>query len=202
MHTWSVGKARIRGVRLAFGTLGFLACLVFLLLAACGPDTGLRVEKTTATPRTLAEPSATAGPADLPYDESAIRASIIDDDTLTSDDAAQQVVEVLASCPDCLTMAAPITADGRKFQVAMVSTPQEKSTFAGVVVADEDGRPDVELVVSGFDLTLTPGSGGTLVAQEKKFAEGDPDCCPSGWSVRVFRMHDGRFEQGQRITQG
>ncbi|MBR7539066.1 hypothetical protein KC221_23035, partial [Mycobacterium tuberculosis] len=95
----------------------------------------------------------------------------------------------------------PFTRGEEKFQVVTVANPQQRSEdIAGVVVSEKDGAPRLELIATGNQLTLSPGKNGTLVVQEAMYADGDEDCCPSGWSVQVFRLHDGRFEPGQRFT--
>lgn len=172
-----------------------------IALAGCGPDPGLRIENPQGVPSSTARPPAPAGPADEPFSADEIREALIADDTVTNMPDVEQVDEVLLVCTECIELAAPVVADGRKFQVAMVSTPSDDRTFAGVVVSQFEDRPRINLIVSGHDLTLSPGRGGTLVAQESMYREGDQECCPSGWSVRVFRYQDGSFEAGQRITQ-
>ncbi|MBU5890133.1 hypothetical protein JVV71_22750, partial [Vibrio cholerae O1] len=73
--------------------------------------------------------------------------------------------------------------------VVTVANPQQRSEdIAGVVVSEKDGAPRLELIATGNQLTLSPGKNGTLVVQEAMYADGDEDCCPSGWSVQVFRL--------------
>lgn len=81
-----------------------------------------------------------------------------------------------------------------------MTEPGTDSVFSAAVIGVQDGEPSLQLIVSGHDLTLTPGRGGTLVAQESRYAPADEICCPSGWSVQVYRFHDGRFEAGQRVS--
>jgi hypothetical protein len=200
MHTESVttqtGSRRARrGLRHLIG-----AVLGALLLAGCAPDPGLRVED-PGVPAPTVTASASAGPHDEPFSAQEIREAIITADGPTSQQGVEQVHEVLLVCSDCIRLSDPFLAGGQKFQIAMVATPSDQQLFAGVVVSEKDGEPQVNLIVSGHDLTLAPGRGGTLVAQESTYREGDPECCPSGWSVRVYRYHDGRFEAGQRISQ-
>lgn len=161
----------------------------------------MRIENPQDRSSSTVSPPPPAGPADQPFDLPSIREAILADTTISNQPDASQVDEVLLVCTECIELAEPFVADGQKFQIALVSTPSDDRVFAGVVVSQVEDRPRVNLIVSGHDLTLTPGRGGTLVAQESMYREGDPECCPSGWSVRVYRHQDGGFEAGQRITQ-
>lgn len=166
-------------------------------------------------------------PSDEPYDADRIREAVLDTDDTAAD--YTQVRAVVAACEDCLELSDPLVLDSgdMTFQVALVHSPvptsqedrrgnsddegddederprytADEDAFAGVVIGQNDGDPEVRLVVSGHGLTLTPGRHGTLVAQEKVYREGDPSHQPSGWSVQVYRYQDGRFEAGQRISQ-
>lgn len=187
---------RSRGVRAA----AVLSAGVFLL-TGCSPDGGLRVESPEGQPVPSATRPSEHLPVDEPFSADEIREAAVDDAALTADAEHAQVLETLLYCTDCLTLGEPLMVGETKYQIAQVTTPRDDQRFAGLVVGDEDGKPAVKLVVSGTDLTLTPGQGGTLVAQESLYRDGDKRCCPSGWSVRVYRYHDGRFEAGQRISR-
>ena len=100
-----------------------------------------------------------------------------------------------------MEMDSPLVVLGDKFQMAKINTPADRKSFATVVIGEREGQPNIELILVGNDLTVTPGRGGTLVAQESVFKPNDEPCCPSGWAVRVFRYHDGKFEAGQRISR-
>ncbi|WP_236863701.1 hypothetical protein [Brevibacterium daeguense] len=195
MTTHSEFRHARRALRPLAGVL-----LGVLLLAGCAPDPGLRVED-PGVPAPTVTASEPAGPPDEPFSAGEVREAIISANGPARQQGMDQVHEVLLVCSGCLRLHDPFIAGGQKFQIAMVSTPSDQQLFAGVVVSEEDGEPEVNLIVSGHDLTLTPGRGGTLVAQESTYRERDPECCPSGWSVRVYRYHDGRFEAGQRISQ-
>lgn len=170
-------------------------------MVGCGPEPGLRIETPQGVPTPTVSAPPPAGPADQPFSADEIREAVIDDTRLASQSDASQVHEILLMCSECIELAEPFTADGQKFQIGMVSMPSDDRIFAGVVVSQVETGPRLNLIVSGHDLSLTPGRGDTLVAQESTFRAGDPECCPSGWSVRVYRYQNGGFEPGQRITQ-
>lgn len=181
---------------IAAAVLTVLLSFTFLI----SPDRGLRIEA-TALPTSSAEAlDATTEPSDLRFDIDQVRSHLLDrpsSDLMTID---AQVTEALLYCDECISHGTPLEIDGTPFQVALVTEPGTDTVFSAAVIGERAGEPLVHLVVSGQDLTLTPGSGGTLVAQETRLAPSDKLCCPSGWSVQVYRFHDGRFEAGQRIS--
>ncbi|MCT1549761.1 MULTISPECIES: hypothetical protein [Brevibacterium] len=194
------------GVLTRVGPRTLLACvcaLVLLTVAGCGPDRGLRIEPaSTASPTLLNQSNEDAGPPDKPFSLETIRTAIEDASGVAVTGRAAETAEVVGECTDCLKFGAPFTRGEEKFQVVTVANPQQRSEdIAGVVVSEKDGAPRLELIATGNQLTLSPGKNGTLVVQEAMYADGDEDCCPSGWSVQVFRLHDGRFEPGQRFTR-
>ena len=186
-------------------TLVACACALALLvaLAACGPDRGLRVEPAGSTSPTLFDESnEDSGPADKPYSLADIRTLVEDSSGVAVTGRASETAKVVADCQECMKFGTPFLSGDRKFQVVTVLNPQQMSeVIAGVVVSEFEGEPRLELIATGNQLTLSPGRNGTLVVQEAMYADGDEDCCPSGWSVQVFRLHDGRFEPGQRFTR-
>lgn len=190
-------------------TTAAAAALLLASLSACAPAHNLRVERAEQTPASTASPVPNAGPADEPFSAQQVRRAILDDSSLRNQPDYGQAYELLRNCSDCLRLRKPLTIDGDKFQIAQLTAnadgkggADDGKPFAGAVVTAVDGSPRVKLFVTGRDLSLTPGRGGTLVAQETQHRPGDPQCCPSGWSVRVYRYHSGRFEAGQRISQG
>lgn len=174
-----------------------------LVLSSCGPDEGLRVEPVDDTsPTAFEQPSGSAGPPDEPFSLKQIRKAIERSSGKAVTGNAPETETVIAGCSDCLAFAKPFTGGDQKFQVVTVANPKQRSeTIAAVVVSADDDEPKLELIATGNQLTLTPGRNGTLVVQEAMYVDGDDSCCPSGWSVQVFRLHDGRFESGQRFTR-
>ncbi len=172
-------------------------------LSSCGPDEGLRVEPVDDTsPTAFEQPADSAGPADEPFSLARIGKEIKATSGTAVTGEAPETATVIAECGNCLEFAKPFTSGDQKFQVATVANPKQMSeTIAAVVVSDTDGKPRLELIATGNQLTITPGRNGTLVVQEAMYVDGDDSCCPSGWSVQVFRLHDGRFEPGQRFTR-
>ncbi|RBP67134.1 hypothetical protein DFO66_102187 [Brevibacterium sanguinis] len=183
--------------------LALLAAASLLALGACGPERGLRVEDVgDSSPTAFEQPGASSGSPDEPFSLDEIRTAIEDSSGRAVTGEAPEAVSVVADCESCLEFARPFTGDDRKFQVATVANPKQRSeTIAVAVVGEAEGSPRLELIATGNQLTLTPGRNGTLVVQEAMYADGDESCCPSGWSVQVFRLHDGRFEPGQRFTR-
>lgn len=174
---------------------------VLLMAAGCAPDTGVRVSGSQEIPQGAtiqAEP--VGGAPDEPFSAEDIRWLIVDADLSSLGAQGAGAEEVLLYCEECLEFGDPVVIDGEKMQLVTVTSPQVGLAFAGFAVAEDDGEPVITLKVAGAGLHLHPGSGRTVVAEESVYAEGDAMCCPSGWSVRVFRYQNGRFEAGQRIT--
>lgn len=171
------------------------------LLAACGPDAGLRVEQVQVQQAPQPTETVDAGPPDQPFDAVTVRDELLDNPSVTNVDGYDEVHDVVLACDECLSMDRPLIVGGKKFQMAKVTAPTDHKQFAAVIVANENNSPKIELILSGNDLSVQPGRGGTLVAQESVFRPTDEPCCASGWSVQVFRYRDGKFEAGQRIGQ-
>lgn len=175
--------------------LALLSLWVFLT-----PDRGLQVEATVQPDAAAATPERTIAPDDLPFDVDDIRSHLLDRPSTGSHTVDAQTTEALLYCDECISLGTALEIDGTPFQIALVTEPGTESVFSAAVIGVQDGEPSLQLIVSGHDLTLTPGRGGTLVAQESRYAPADELCRPSGWSVQVFRFHDGRFEAGQRVS--
>lgn len=181
---------------LAAAILAVLLTFAFLI----SPDRGLRVEATAQPTGAARDPGPSTPPPDLRFDIEEIRSHLLD---RTADESATidaEATEALLYCDECISHGTPLEVDGSTFQVVLMTTPGTDTVFSAAVIGEQAGEPFVHLIVSGQDLTLTPGRGGTLVAQESRFTPTDEACCPSGWSVQVYRFHEGRFEAGQRIS--
>lgn len=180
-----------------------LATITLAGMSACGPDKGLRVEPEGETsPTQFESASADSGPPDKPFSLKEIRKAIVDASGIAVTGKATESAKVVADCRECLKFSTPFLSDDRKFQLVTVANPKQKSEIvAGAVISEENGDPRLELIATGNQLKLSPGKNGTLVVQEAMYADGDDACCPSGWSVQVFRLHEGRFEPGQRFTR-
>lgn len=170
-------------------------------LTACGPDTGLRVEEEHVDDAPEVHTTADAGSPNKPYDATQIREELLQNPSVSNVDGFDEIHDVLLACESCMEMDPALIVSGEKFQMAKVTTPADHKPFATVVIGSRDRHPNIELILVGNDLTVTPGRGGTLVAQESVFKPTDDQCCPSGWAVRVFRYRDGKFEPGQRISR-
>lgn len=192
-------RTAFRAAARALATALACACA----LSGCQParQHNLRVEAQETAQAPTAASTAQAGRADRPYSAARLRTAILAESRLADQAGYDQAGEVLRSCEDCLELRTPLRIGSEKFQLAALTAPSEDQPFAAFVVADQSDRPAVKLFVTGHDLTVSPGQGGTLVAQESLYRKGDPRCCPSGWSVRVYRYHSGRFEAGQRISR-
>nr|WP_275902038.1 hypothetical protein [Brevibacterium zhoupengii] len=180
-----------------------LATITLAGVAACGPDKGLRVEPEGETSPTQFEPANTdSGPPNKPFSLTEIRKAIVASSGIAVTGRATESAQVVDDCEECLKFTTPFLSGDRKFQVVTVANPKQKSEIvAGAVISEKDGKPRLELIATGNQLKLSPGKNGTLVVQEAMYADGDDACCPSGWSVQVFRLHEGRFEPGQRFTR-
>lgn len=170
---------------------------------ACGPDKGLRVEPEGSSSPSLFAPSNTdSGPPNKPFSLKEIRSTIEDSSGVAVTGKATETAKVVADCKECLKFSTPFKSGEKKFQVVTVANPKQKGEIvAGAVISAKKGKPRLELIATGNQLKLSPGKNGTLVVQEAMYADGDDACCPSGWSVQVFRLHEGRFEPGQRFTR-
>lgn len=177
---------------------GAVLVALLLILQLTQADRGLRIESAAQPTGAAGTPRVTEGPEPL-FTLDEVRSHLLDAD---APDAAidAEFTEILLYCNECLEQGATLTIDEQPFQVVLLTEPGTESVVAGAVIGEESGQPRTHLVVSGQDLSLTPGRGGTLVAQEPRFTAADEACCPTGWSVQVYRFHDGRFEAGQRIS--
>ena len=180
-----------------------LVMMTLFSASACGPDKGLRVEPEGKTSPTLFEPaSSDAGPPNKPFSLKQIRKAIMDSSGVAVTGKATESAKVVADCDECLKFSTPFISNHKKFQLVTVANPKQKSEIvAGAVISEQNDDPRLELIATGNQLKLSPGKNGTLVVQEAMYADGDEACCPSGWSVQVFRLHEGRFEPGQRFTR-
>ncbi len=207
-HTNSSGAPNIavtprpRTALRAFAAI-MLVAVMAVTLTACGPDRGLKVSpEGNPSPSLFAPDSADAGPPNKPFSLKTIRKTIVDASGVAVTGSATETAKVVADCEECLKFSTPFHRDDQKFQVVTVANPQQRDELiAGAVISKHNGKPRLELIATGNQLKLSPGKNGTLVVQEAMFADGDDACCPSGWSVQVFRLHDGRFEPGQRFTR-
>ncbi|MCQ9368545.1 hypothetical protein NQ036_09890 [Brevibacterium sp. 91QC2O2] len=119
------------------------------------------------------------------------------------------VRQALQACPACLHRGKPFTVAGLVFASASVVWDPARATagatngtadsagkagdprpFAQLLFTTDERTPDIALVTTGRNITLTPGGDRTVVAEERSGA---------AWAVRVYRYVGGRFEGGQRI---
>ena len=194
-------KSPRRTVR-AFTALLLAAAMTFTV-TACGPDRGLKVSpEGNPSPSLFAPNTAAAGEPNEPFSLDEVRKAIESASGIAVTGNATETAKVVADCKDCLKFSSPFLSGKQKFQLVTVANPKQRDeTIAGAVISEHDGEPRLELIATGNQLKVSPGRNGTLVVQEAMFADGDDACCPSGWSVQVYRLHDGRFEPGQRFTR-
>ena len=180
-----------------------LAAVMTLTVTACGPDRGLKVSpEGNPSPSLFAPNTEAAGEANEPFSLDEVRKAIESSSGIAVTGSATETAKVVADCKDCLKFASPFLSGEQKFQLVTVANPKQRNEIiAGAVISEHRGEPRLELIATGNQLKVSPGRNGTLVVQEAMFADGDKACCPSGWSVQVFRLHDGRFEPGQRFTR-
>jgi hypothetical protein len=192
----------LRTVLRTFAAILLIAVMVFTV-TACGPDRGLKVSpEGNPSPSLLTPDSSDAGPPNKPFSLKQIRDLIVDTAGVAVTGSASESAKVASDCEDCLKFDKPFLSGKKKFQVVTLANPKQKDeAIAGAVISKHGDEPRLELIATGNQLTLKPGKNGTLVVQEAMFADGDDSCCPSGLSVQVFRLHDGRFEPGQRFTR-
>lgn len=197
-------KASFRGsLRTLTKVLCAVVCTLGLAgsLTACGPDTSLRIEEEHVDNAPEAPPTSEAGPRDQPFSATQIRDELLQNPSVSNVKGFDEIHDIVLACESCMEMDPALVVLGDKFQMAKINTPADRKSFATVVIGEREGQPNIELILVGNELTVTPGRGGTLVAQESVFKPNDEPCCPSGWAVRVFRYHDGKFEAGQRISR-
>ncbi|MFJ2618381.1 hypothetical protein [Glutamicibacter sp. NPDC087344] len=188
--------------------LGMLCALLFCLgTTACSTADALRVE----SPVAQASPGANStDPAngdeqawEQPFSPSQVRQLLLDTDlsvVSTQDNSAADIREYLAECDKCLVSLPSYETAGEKFQLYSISTAGDAYSFASFAIRNAGGTPKVALAVGGSDVYLSAGKEGSLVAQEAIYAPDDPMCCPSGWSVRMFRYQDGQFIQADSFS--
>ncbi len=171
------------------------------LVPLTGPDRGLRVEAAVTPSAPVASPEPAEEPAAAPFTLAEVRGHLLDQPAGEPVSVDARTAEILLYCAECIRLEAPLTIAGERFQIALVTDPGTDSVVSAAVIGAREGEPALRLIVSGHELSLTPGRGGTLVAQESQYGPRDRACCPSGWSVQIYRYHNGRFEAGQQISQ-
>lgn len=187
--------------------LGIVLAMAFcVMLGACSTGKALRVEVPSvgSSPSATATKQRTISPEEAeawekPFTPAQIRSLLLNTDLsgLRADGAdPAEIHEYLSTCARCVIALPSHEAAGERFQVFSVSTAGDSYSFASFVVRNDAGAPRIVLAVGGSDIYLTSGSDGSLVAQEAIYEPQDPMCCPSGWSVRLFRYQDGRFIEG------
>ncbi|GAA1495049.1 hypothetical protein [Paeniglutamicibacter kerguelensis] len=187
--------------------LGIVLAMAFcVMLGACSTGKALRVEVPSvgSSPSATATKQRTISPEEAeawekPFTPAQIRSLLLNTDLsgLRADGAdPAEIHEYLSTCARCVIALPSHEAAGERFQVFSVSTAGDSYSFASFVVRNDAGTPRIVLAVGGSDIYLTSGSDGSLVAQEAIYEPQDPMCCPSGWSVRLFRYQDGRFIEG------
>jgi hypothetical protein len=175
--------------------------LLLALVPLTGPDRGLRIEAAVTPSSPVTSPEASSQPQAGLFTLNRIREHLLDQPPGEEVRVDARTSEVLLYCSECIRLSTSLEISGEPFQIALISEPGSDSVISAAVVGRRSGEPVLRLIVSGHELSLTPGRGGTLVAQESQYGPADQACCPSGWSVQVYRYRNGRFEAGQQISQ-
>lgn len=187
--------------------MGIVLALVFcIMLGGCSTGNALRMEVPNggSPPSVAATRQPTFTPAEAeawekPFAPAQIRTLLMNTDLgfLRADGSdPAEIHEYLSTCAGCVIALPSHEAAGERFQVYSVSTTGDSYSFASFVVRNDAGIPRIVLAVGGSDVYLSSGGDGSLVAQEAIYEPDDPMCCPSGWSVRLFRYQDGGFAEG------
>ncbi|WP_313810528.1 hypothetical protein [Glutamicibacter sp.] len=186
----------------------FLSLLFGLSLTSCSTSEALRVETDATEQLPLRSVPSTASDQEAegwekPFGPAQVRQLLLKTDLsqlAEQGSKPEEIREYLTTCAKCVTASPSYEVDGQRFQIYTLNTMGDGYSFASFVIADHDGKPAVALAVGGTDVYLSVGKEGSLVAQEAIYRTEDPLCCPSGWSVRLFRYHDGKFTQGERFS--
>lgn len=183
------------------------ALLLCFGTSACSTNDPLRIES-PALPTTPAAQSSAPSINDeraweQPFSPAQVRQVLLATDldaVSTRENSEADIREYLTECDKCLVALPAYETAGEKFQIYSVSTAGDAYSFASFAIRDAKGTPEVALAVGGSDVYLSAGKEGSLVAQEAVYRPDDPMCCPSGWSVRMFRYQDGQFIQGDSFS--
>lgn len=188
--------------------LGMLCALLLCFgTSACSTSDPLRIETpvppTTPAAQTSAPSNSDEQAWERPFSPAQVRQVLLATDldaVSTQENSEADIREYLTECDKCLIAMPAYETAGEKFQIYSVSTAGDAYSFASFAIRDAKGKPEVALAVGGSDVYLSAGKEGSLVAQEAVYKPDDPMCCPSGWSVRMFRYQDGQFVQGDSFS--
>lgn len=183
------------------------ALLLCFGTSACSSNDPLRIESPALPTTPAAQSSAPSvndeGAWERPFSPAQVRQVLLATDldaVSTQENSEADIREYLTECDKCLVAMPAYETAGEKFQIYSVSTAGDAYSFASFAIRDAKGTPEVALAVGGSDVYLSAGKEGSLVAQEAVYRPDDPMCCPSGWSVRMFRYQDGQFIQGDSFS--
>lgn len=175
--------------------------------SACSTNDPLRIESPALATTPAAQSSAPSvndeRAWERPFSPAQVRQVLLATDldaVSTQENSEADIREYLTECDKCLVAMPAYETAGEKFQIYSVSTAGDAYSFASFAIRDANGTPEVALAVGGSDVYLSAGKEGSLVAQEAVYKPDDPMCCPSGWSVRMFRYQDGQFIQGDSFA--
>lgn len=183
------------------------ALLLCFGTSACSTNDPLRIESPALATTPAAQSSAPSvndeRAWERPFSPAQVRQVLLATDldaVSTQENSEADIREYLTECDKCLVAMPAYETAGEKFQIYSVSTAGDAYSFASFAIRDAKGTPEVALAVGGSDVYLSAGKEGSLVAQEAVYKPDDPMCCPSGWSVRMFRYQDGQFIQGDSFA--
>ncbi|GAA1406328.1 hypothetical protein AUR04nite_06380 [Glutamicibacter uratoxydans] len=185
-----------------------LALLLGSMLVSCSSPDALRVEDDATKALPVRPAPSTPSEQDYtqwekPFGPAAVRKLLLDSDLSSLESQGSDPAEIreyLSTCAKCITPSPSYEVQGRRFQIYTLNTMGDGYSFASFVIADQDGAPQLALAVGGSDVYLSAGKEGSLVAQEAVYRSEDPMCCPSGWSVRLYRYQDGKFFPGEKFS--
>lgn len=186
-----------------------MASVLCFVCVSCATGNALRVESPAPT---LTKPTPTLDQQSLnaeaeqweqPYSPAKVRQLLLKSDLSAAEiqrSNAEDIDEYLSTCAECVISLPPHEAGGERFQIYSLSTMSDSYSFASFAIRDNHGTPELALAVGGEDVYLSSGKDGTLVAQEAIYQSQDPTCCPSGWSVRLYRYQNGKFVEADHFT--
>lgn len=187
-----------------------MATVLCILCASCATGNSLRVESSATAPSVPSPGPDQQGKKaeaatwwEKPFGPAEVRQLLLETDLSSVQSPAASVKDIheyLATCAECVMDLPPYETGEERLQIYTLSTMADSYSFASFAIRDNHGKPEVALAVGGEDVYLSPGKDGTLVAQEAIYQSDDPVCCPSGWSVRMYRYQDGEYVEADHFT--
>lgn len=183
--------------------LGVVSAVSADLASTISSSWGLQVaeDQDAPTVTTVQRAAPRSGELDGPFDVDQVRRYLLTADLPLGTDVVEDVRTTLRSCARCLDGTGVSEGAGETYQLVTVSTPGDGVPFVAVAVGASQDGPEVVLAAAGSGISFAPGRHGSVVAEEAYYAPEDAVCCPSGSTLQVYRLVDGRFEAGERYVQ-